>query len=455
MTRPNPGRRLCAGLLCVVLMVLLTMPPAGADVLPAPESREVGAACLICLDNNQILYEKDPGMTLYPASTVKIMTGLLACRSLAGRLDERVTLTSSMLAGVTGRSLQLAVGETLTVRDLLYAALCGSYNDACCALAVLVCGSQADFVSEMNREAARLGASDTRYVNVTGVHDDGMVTTLHDTVAVAREAYGDELYMTVTSASAYTIPATNASPERVIGNRNLLLSDTSQVYHNGWCRGMSAGMTDEGGWCVVTVYERAGASLLCVVMQGADVPSGVSVPAYLYVNSLLSWARSQYGLVEVISPGTVMDTVKVGLTGLSSSKTKLITADSLSVYLPLGTDPAGLETSWAYTGKWADTGLTAPVMQGETVGYVTVRYGGEVVGTAPLTVSDSFSRNGFMGFMTGFRAYLGSRAFLITLISFCVLLALYIPLVRKSGGRYRTRTWSSRRRRLRRLFLRK
>lgn len=455
MTRPSPGMRLCAGLLCLFLLFVCTALPVGAESVPAPESREVGAVCLACLDNNQVLYEKDPHAMLYPASTVKIMTGLLCCRALAERLDERVTLSSSMLSGVTGRSLHLAVGETLTVRDLLYAALCGSYNDACSALAALVSGSQADFVGEMNREAARLGASDTRYVNPTGVHDENMLTTLHDTVTIAREAYGNELFMTITSASAYTIPATNASPERVIGNRNALLSDTSQVYHNGWCRGMSAGMTDEGGWCVVTVYERGGASLLCVVMQGADVPSGVNVPAYLYVNSLLSWARSQYGLVEVLAPGTVLDTVRVGMTGLSSSKTKLITAGSLSVYLPLDVTADSLSTSWAYAGQWADGGLTAPLMQGETVGFATVRYNGEIVGTVPLTVSDSFKRNGFMGFMAGFRAYLGSRAFLITLICFCALLALYIPLVRKSGGRYRARTWKGRRRRLRRLLSRK
>ncbi|MCQ2429902.1 MAG: hypothetical protein MJ192_06200 [Clostridia bacterium] len=443
MSRPRLYRRLYLCLLCLLLTVSCLTFPASA-VSPPPESAQVGAACLVCLDNNQVLYEKRADVQLYPASTVKIMTGLLACRALADRMDAQVTLTSAMLSGVTGRSLHLAVGEVLTVRDLLFAALCGSYNDAACALAVIASGSVSSFVSDMNDEAARLGAVNTYYTNPTGLHDESMTTTLHDTVTIAREAAANELYMAATSASSYTIPPTNVSEERVITNRNALLSDTSQIYRNGYCRGMSAGMTDEGGWCVATVCERNGASLLCVVMQGADVPNGEVIPAYTYVNSLLSWARTNYGYVEVFAPGASLTTVRVGMTGLSSSETALLVPDGLSAYLPLDVSAEQLETSWALTGVWADGKLTAPVEAGETVGTVMVKYGDEVVGTARLTAADTFRRNGFMNLMTGFRSYLGSRACLITVIIFLILLLIYIRSVRKTGGRYRAGTWKKR-----------
>ena len=129
--------------LCVLLCILLCLPVSvGLFLQPAkavsqPDASDVRAAYLACLDNGQVLFEQNTDLTLYPASTVKIMTGYLACRLLGDRLGESVTLTDAMLAGVSGRSLRLAAGEELTVRDLLYASLCGGYNDATAALAVL------------------------------------------------------------------------------------------------------------------------------------------------------------------------------------------------------------------------------------------------------------------------------------------------------------------------------
>ncbi len=444
--------RYMAALLCAVLCAtgMSVLRPAVAEASPPPESWQVGAAYLSCLSSNTVLYEKNTQAILYPASTVKIMSGLIVCRCLADRMDEVVTLSAGMLSGVTGRSLHLAAGEVLTIRDLMYAALCGSYNDAFCVLAVLSYGSVADFVTQMNREAARLGASSTRYTNPTGIHDDAMVTTLGDTVLIAREAYRNELYMFLTSASSYTISATDLSEERNIYNRNALLSDTSQNYRNGYCRGMSAGMTDEGGWCVVTVCERGGAALLCVVMQGADVDSGELIPAYVYTNSLLSWARQSYGYVDVLAPGAVLDTVSVGMTGLSSSKTTLTVPDGLSVYLPLDVNP---ETDLSITYTLTDGSLTAPLTAGERVGMVTAFYHGEVVGTAALTVTEDFTENAFLGGMASFQRYLVSRPFFATLICFVVLLLLYLRRIHRTHGRYKR--WRYVRRRMRRRHTRR
>ena len=439
--------------LCVLLCILLCLPvsvwlflqPAGA--VSQPDASDVRAAYLACLDNGQVLFEQNTDLTLYPASTVKIMTGYLACRLLGDRLGESVTLTDAMLAGVSGRSLRLAAGEELTVRDLLYASLCGGYNDATAALAVLASGSVAEFVSLMNREAERLGANGTRFTNPTGLHEDGMVTTARDIAAIARAAWGNDLFMRTVSATSYTIPATNVSAEeRTVYNRNLLLSDSSQNYRNGYCRGRSAGRTDEGGWCVVTVYERDGSSLLCLVMGGADVSNGEIIPAYTRVNALLAWARQNYGYRQLYVPGAVYKVVPVGMTGLSSSRAKLVLPDGLSVYLPKDAEAsADLTESLILTGG----SLEAPLTAGDTVGTLTVRFGGEVIASAPGAVAEDFAVSGFLARMQSFKHYLGSRAFLASLACFALLLALYIGLVRKRRGRY-----GSRRGRLHRRILR-
>lgn len=441
----RPWRRALLCFLCLILTLSgLTVGSLPASAIEeAPASTDVGVVLLLNLENNLTLYEKEADTNVYPSSSVKIMTGLLACRALAHRLDEVVTVSAAMVAGVTGRSMHLADGEQLTVKDLLYAAICGGYNDAACVLACLSSGSVAAFVEDMNEEALRLGTLHTRYTNPTGLHDPAMCTTARDIAIIAREAYGNKLYMTVSSERTYTIPATNVSGERLFSNRNALISDSSQNYRNGYCRGMNAGMTDEGGWCVVTVCERNGASNLCIILRGLDVASGELIPAYVQTNRLLSWANRNYGYRTVLAAGETLDTVRVGMTGISKSKADLVPAEDLKIYLSKDLDVEGqLEYNVILDGGE----LTAPLTAGQTVGTVTVSHGGRIVGKAPLTVTEDFKRSGFLDALSIFRSYLTGRAFWLTVLILPLLLLPYLYATGSSGGRYGLRTVRRRKR---------
>lgn len=414
-----------------------------AAIEEPPISSDVGVVLLLNLENDLILYEKEADTTVYPSSSVKIMMGLLACRALADRMEEVVTVTEAMVSGVTGRSMHLTDGETLTVKDLLYAAICGSYNDAACVLAYLSSGSVAAFVEDMNREAKRLGTLHTRYTNPTGLHDPAMCTSARDLSLIAREAYSNPLYMKISSERTYRIPPTNLSPERLFSNRNALISDSSQNYYNGYCRGMNAGMTDEGGWCVVTVCQRGGASNLCILLRGLDVDTGELIPAYVQANRLLSWANRAYSYRTILGEGETLETVRVGMTGVSKSKTALVPAEDLKIYLPTDLD---VEEKLSYSIHLKDGKLTAPLRAGQTVGTVTVSHEGRIVGKAPLTVTEDFKRNGFLDGLNTLRQYLTSRTLLLTIPIFLAMLLPYLYLTGSSGGRYGLRTIRRRRR---------
>ena len=446
-TRPlhSGSRRLVRRTLLLFLCLILTL---SAATLPAyaedaPASSDVGVVLLLNLENNLVLYEKEADTPVYPSSSVKIMMGLLACRSLATRLNETVTVSSAMVAGITGRSLHLADGETLTVRDLLYAAICGGYNDAAAVVACLSSGSVAAFVEDMNEEAARLGMTHTNYTNPTGLHDPAMSTTARDLSIIAREAYGNELYMLISSARTYTVPATNVSEARLFTNRNSLISDSSQNYYNGYCAGMNAGMTDEGGWCVVTVCERNGASNLCIILRGLDVASGELIPAYVQANRLLSWANRNYGYRTVLSAGETLDTLRVGMTGISKSKADVVPSEDLKIYLPTDLD---VEGQLVYDLVLDDEGLTAPLTAGDNVGTVTVSYHGSIVGKAPLTVTEDFKRNGFLNALGLFKGYLMGRSFWLAIPIFAIMLLPYLYATGSSRGRYGLRTVQRRKR---------
>ena len=435
---------LCALALLLLISSLLALPlPVAAAESPPPDS-EVGSVLLINLENNLTLYEKAADTTIYPASSVKIMTGLLACRLLADRLDEEVTVTAAMLSGLEGRRMNppLADGEVLRVKDLLYAAVCGSYNDATLVVACLASGSVASFVESMNGEAQRLGTIHTRYTNPTGLHDPAMATSARDVSIIAREAYENELFMELSSTRTYTLPATNVADERSFTNRNFLISDSSQNYYNGYCRGMNAGMTDEGGWCVVTVCERGGASNLCIVMRGRDVATGELIPAYVYTNRLLSWANRAYSYRTVLSAGDVLDTRRVSMTGVSKSKADLAALSDVKVYLPADAD---IEDALTYTTILTDGELTAPLTAGQVVGTVTVTFEGRVVGKGELTVTEDFATNGFLLGLMSLRDYLTSRPFVISVILFILMLLIYLRITTGPGGRYGIRTVRHRR----------
>jgi len=444
-TRPvhSGSRRLWRRTLLLLLCLTMTLASLlsgwslTASAEEAPVSSDVGVVLLLNLENNLVLYEKEADTVVYPSSSVKIMMGLLACRSLYARLNETVTVTSAMVAGVTGRSLHLADGEMLTVRDLLYAAICGGYNDAACVVACLTSGSVAAFVEDMNEEAQRLGAVNTNYTNPTGLHDPAMSTTARDVSIIAREAYDNDLYMLISSARTYTISETNVSESRLFTNRNALISDSSQNYYNGYCAGMNAGMTDEGGWCVVTVYERDGASNLCIILRGMDVASGELIPAYVQANRLLLWANRSYGYRTVLSAGDTLDRRKVAMTGVSKSKADVVVRQDLKVYLPTDLDVEGqLEYDLILDGD----GLTAPLTAGDTVGIVTVSYQGRIVGKAPLTVNEDFKPSGFLKMLRGFKGYLMGRAFWLALPIFVIMLLPYLYITGSSRGRYGLRT---------------
>lgn len=137
-------------------------------------------------DANRYYYAKAVDRRVFPASTTKIMTVMLALDHLS--IDQYVTV-SPRATNVPETKLNLRPGEQYKVSDLLYAALLKSANDAAIVLAEAVAGSQAQFTAMMNDRAARIGARHTRFANAHGLPSDGQqYTTARDMALIFREA---------------------------------------------------------------------------------------------------------------------------------------------------------------------------------------------------------------------------------------------------------------------------
>ncbi len=414
-------------LLLAVVLLLLSL-PIGAEETDGgamPVIDHCIGAYLYNFENDEVLYSVGADERVYPTSTVKLMTGIVAIEELGDDLSRQVTITAEMLSKVAGNNVGLLAGEVVTVEQLLYAMLVNSANDAAMVLAYAACGSVEAFVERMNEKANTLGAYDTYYANPTGMHNDAMVTTVADTAIIAKYAYTLPLFMEIVSTPKYVMEATNLSDYRNIYNRNCLLSKYYNVnYPYPRATGMNAGATTQGGYAICATAEESstGLSYLAIVM-GADEEDGA---IYSYVNAikLFEWAFQNYDYIEVLSADRIICELPVRLSSTLDYVT-LVPSENIEVYLPTTVD---VERDIRYSyNTYADT-MDAPIATGEEAGTITVLMGERILGSCTLVTTSSVARSEFLYFLARVRQFSQSRFFIATVVAAVVLSIVYVLL---------------------------
>lgn len=427
--------------LVLISVILLTMGSIGLSVpsaaLEDPTVSNAKGIYLYNLENNKAVFTQNAEEQVYPTSTVKIMTGILAIENLSERLDENITVTSSMLSAVSGNNIGLAAGEIVTIDSMIRALLVNGANDAAYVLAHTVSGSTEEFVTLMNTKAKELGAHHTHYTNPTGMHDENMYTTAEDTAQIAKYAYGLDLFMEATSSVRYSMPATNTSAARTLHNRNCLLSVYyDKNYYNDQARGMNAGSTPQGGHCVVTAATDGELTYIAVVM-GAETING-QIYSYINITNLLKWAFESFTYTQVLSPEQIVCEIPVTLSTAVDYVT-LVSTDTLRVYLPADVNvEEEIEISYSTNSKE----LQAPVYEGQVVGSVTAIYQGNILGTSQLVATTDVTRNDLLYGLYKIEQFTKSRFFIITLIAAVIFTLIYIfgtAILRQKKGKKRMR----------------
>ena len=228
------------------------------DVLYAP------SCILIDAPSGEALLERSADERMYPASTTKILTLLLALEY--GKLDETVTIPKSA-ANIPADSSLVPVypGEKMTMRDLLYGLMIRSGNDAANAVGELCAGSVEAFVQEMNALAAELGMQNSHFVNPHGYHDENHYTTARDLAIAARKGLTDPVFCEIVTCMNYTLPATTKREPLALQNIWELFDPASEYYIPG-AAGVKSGYTSAAGFCYVGAAQRDGRTLIAVVL---------------------------------------------------------------------------------------------------------------------------------------------------------------------------------------------
>jgi D-alanyl-D-alanine carboxypeptidase len=296
------------------------------------------AAILADESTGQVLFERGARVPRAMASTTKVMTALLTLE----RLDERrMVVIGSGPPRVGEESLRLRRGERLTVRQLLLGLMLKSANDAGVALAEAVDRSEAAFVRRMNRKAAALRLTATRYVTPYGLDRPGHQTSARDLARLWEVAMRRADFRTLVASRSARLPGVPLSLRRFVTTNQLLGS-----YR--WTVGGKTGFTNRAGRCLVASASRGGRRLVAVALGSPD--------AFADVHAMFEYGFSKFVRARLAGRGQPVSPAPGRPASLQADADvdALVRLDQLNqVRLSVTQDPAdpGAGTGWFTVGE--------------------------------------------------------------------------------------------------------
>jgi len=230
------------------------------------EELNASAAVLMDADTGTILFAKNVRERRPPASTTKIMTALLILEE--GQLDDRVVI-SERAAGSGGTGLGLKRGQRVTLRDLLWAILLRSANDAASAAAEHVGGTEERFVARMNAKAISLGMEETHFTNPHGLDDADHYASAFDLALLTRQALRNPtLARMVRTPDAWL--SIETGPNGKVIKRRLIRTHNRLLGQFFGADGVKTGYTGRAGRCLVASASRGEHQLIAVLLDDSD-----------------------------------------------------------------------------------------------------------------------------------------------------------------------------------------
>ena len=245
-----------------------------AAMIAADTSPDLGvtakAAVLMEADTGTIIYEKNATEQLSPASITKIMTLILIFDAIdSGQitLQDEVT-TSAYAKSMGGSQVFLEEGEKQTVETLIKCIVVASGNDASVAMAEYICGSETEFVHQMNERAASLGMTETHFEDCCGLTESAThLTSAKDVALMSRELITRypqiHQYSSIWMENIVHVTEKGSS-EFGLANTNKLLKQYE------YCNGLKTGSTSLAKYCLSATATKDGISLIAVVMAAPD-----------------------------------------------------------------------------------------------------------------------------------------------------------------------------------------
>ena len=328
--------------------------------------------------SGEILYEKEPDKSIYPASMTKIMTAIVAFDLLKSgdlNLDDKFIVSEKAwrLSQAGYSSMFIMVGDEISVENLLKGIIVASGNDACIALAEGIAGTEEEFALMMTAKAAEIGMVDTNFANSSGINNPNNVSTVKDILMMShyliKEFPEEYRYF---SEKEFTWDRTGGDPITQ-GNRNPLL------YKNFGADGIKTGYLAVEKYSLASSVIRNGRRLIAVG-SGFESKNARSRES----KKLLTWGITNFDLVEIAKSKEPIENIDVWLG--KSEQVSVYVKNDIYKTIPKARKRL-LKVSLNYNGP-----VQAPIKKDDVLGVLKVVYDGELLDEYEILAFDDVKK---------------------------------------------------------------
>lgn len=323
-------------------------------------------AILMDANTGITLYGKNENKKLYPASTTKILTAIIAIENCkpTDKITASYNAVMSIPAGYSNAAIQ--PGETLTMQELLEAFLIHSANEVGYIFAEHISGSIENFATLMNQKATSLGCTNTHFTNPSGIHDAEHYSTAYDMALIARYCMQNETFRNTVSKTSCTIEATDKYEKRYFKNTNDLLLQSSKYYYE-YAIGIKTGYTSQAKRCLIASSLKDNLELITVTL-GAE--STLDDRRYEDTINLFEYGFSNYKFQNIATKGTSVQELVIENATKETQNLSLQLKENLS-----GTIPANINLSDVTPTIKINDNIVAPIQEGTILGKITYKFG--------------------------------------------------------------------------------
>ncbi len=328
--------------------------------------------------SGEILYEKDPDRSIYPASMTKIMTSIIAFDLIKSgdlSLEDKFIISEKAwrLSTAGYSSMFIMVGDEVTVENLLRGIIVASGNDACIALAEGIAGTEEEFAILMTMKAKELGMENTNFTNSSGINDPDNYSTVRDILIMSNyliKEYPE--YYKLFSETEFTWDRTGGDPITQ-GNRNPLL------YKNLGADGIKTGYLAVEKYSLASSLKKNGRRLIAVG-SGFETKKSRSKES----TKLLTYGITNFDLIEIAKAKKSLDKVDVWL-GKEKQVNVYVNEDIYKTVKKA--QKRLLKVSINYMGP-----VEAPIKKDQIIGKLNISYNENIIGEYDLLATDDVKK---------------------------------------------------------------
>lgn len=318
-------------------------------------------------NTGKVIYEKNAHEKMYPASTTKILTALIAIENC--NLTDKAIVSQNAISSIPKEYFvcNLKPGEEHTIETLLYALLLPSANDAANVLAEHISGSIEEFMNICNSRAKQLGCENLNFVNAYGLHDENHYASAYDLYLIAKECKKHEIFNKIVNTKSYTIPATNIYPNnnRTFKNSNEMLFPGG-VYYYPYCTGIKTGHTTPAGECFVGSSLYNGLDLISVVLGGKEKNSIGLNDRFYDTKRLYEFTYNNYSIKKIAEYKDIVARINIENATKDTASLEIIVDTDISTILPNDLNKENIKKE-----VYIKDNIVAPIKENDVLGSIT------------------------------------------------------------------------------------